>query len=161
MYIVLPVYMPEGWERSPDNITGNYAPPCCCWELNSGLQWKHLVLLISELFLQPISFIFEIIIYIISPTLFFLQIFPHTTSCSLSKLWPLFFISRYYIHICTYIYILKYINKTFSVCMLHGHMLSGLTVWYWTASWCVLSCGKLFLPLSALFSWLYFFVCRV
>jgi hypothetical protein len=44
--------MSAGQNRAPDLIIDVCDPPCSCWELNSGLLEKQIVLLTSELSLQ-------------------------------------------------------------------------------------------------------------
>jgi hypothetical protein len=41
-------------KRTPDPVTDGCEPPCGCWELNSGPLEEQLVLLTSELYLQPL-----------------------------------------------------------------------------------------------------------
>jgi len=45
--------MPAGQKRAPDLSTDVCEPPCGCWELNSGPLKEQVVLLTTELSLQP------------------------------------------------------------------------------------------------------------
>lgn len=84
--------------------------------------------------------LFCIISFIVEITLvpFYPQVLPCTTSCSISSLWPLFFITSYiniymhiYVYACnTHIYYI-FLSKTYSVCIIwFTFILSGLMTWY-------------------------------
>lgn len=48
MYIVLPVYIPEGQKRAPGLTTDGHEPTCGCWELKLGPVEKQPMLSTSE-----------------------------------------------------------------------------------------------------------------
>lgn len=105
----------------------------CIWQMEQKNGWFLWVCFIDFIFL--LFWNYNIFNYLISSFPFIsLQILPYASNCSLSNIWPLFWLI-----VVTSIYVYAYIfwNITSLVCMrLIGYLFSELTIYYWVIKWC-------------------------